>query len=194
VLIIADESAEPAWIAADLLAQAEHDVMAVPLLVTPSTGLAQQVNEEIDRQLFQLDTREIARQSLERKGCIILVDTFEQAVEFSNLKAPEHLEPLVEDPEPYIPKLRNYGTLFIGNYAAEVLGDYSSGLNHTLPTGRAARYTGGLSVRDFVKIQTTMRTNEKGITHIGADAFQMAQLEGLSAHANAVNLRMNWSK
>lgn len=194
VLIIADESAEPAWIAADLLAQAEHDVMAVPLLVTPSKELALQVNEEIHRQLSQLDTREIARQSLEKNGGIIIVETIDQAVEFSNQKSPEHLELHVKDPEPYIPKLKNYGTLFIGNYTAEVLGDYSSGLNHTLPTGRAARYTGGLSVRDFVKIQTTLRTNKKGIIHIGADALQMAQLEGLSAHANAVDVRINKDK
>jgi histidinol dehydrogenase len=190
VLIIADESAEPAWIAADLLAQAEHDVMAVPLLVTPSKELALQVNEEIHRQLSQLDTREIARQSLEKNGGIIIVETIDQAVEFSNQKSPEHLELHMKNPEPYIPKLRNYGTLFIGNYAAEVLGDYSSGLNHTLPTGRAARYTGGLSVRDFVKIQTTLRTNQEGTSQIGEDALKIAQVEGLSAHANAVDLRM----
>jgi sulfopropanediol 3-dehydrogenase len=191
VLIIADKSAEPAWIAADLLAQAEHDIMAVPLLVTSSKELAQQVNEEIDCQLSQLDTREIARQSLEKNGCTILVETLEQAVEFSNIKAPEHLELQVEDPEPYILKLRNYGTLFIGNYAAEVLGDYSSGLNHTLPTGRATRYTGGLSVRDFVKIQTTLRADKKGMSLIGKDALQIARMEGLSAHANTVSLRIN---
>ena len=194
VLIIADDTADPAWTAADLLAQAEHDIMAVSILVTPSLAFAEKVNEEIDRQLNGLDTRDIARQALERNSYILLVETLSQAVEFSNLKAPEHLELQVENPGLYIPALKNYGTLFIGNYAAEVLGDYSSGLNHTLPTGGAARYTGGLSIRDFVKVQTTLRTNQEGIAQIGAEASRLARLEGLSAHANAVALRMNRGK
>ncbi len=194
VLIIADDTADPAWTAADLLAQAEHDIMAVSILVTPSLAFAEKVNEEIDRQLNGLDTRDIARQALERNSYILLVETLSQAVEFSNLKAPEHLELQVENPGLYIPALKNYGTLFIGNYAAEVLGDYSSGLNHTLPTGGAARYTGGLSIRDFVKVQTTLRTNQEGIAQIGAEAWRLARLEGLSAHANAVALRMNRGK
>jgi histidinol dehydrogenase len=189
VMIIADQSSEPAWIAADLLAQAEHDPLAEALLITPSVELARQVKEAVELQLQKLDTRDIAEQSLQRNGRIILVDTLEQAVDLANRKAPEHLELHLETPDAVIDKLKNYGTLFIGKYAAEVLGDYSSGLNHTLPTAGAARYTGGLSVRDFVKIQTTLRTTEEGTLQIGRDALRLARLEGLSAHANAVDLR-----
>lgn len=189
VMIIADDSANPQWAAADLLAQAEHDIMAVPLLVTFSTSLAQKVNEAIEGQLKNLDTRQIARQSLDKNGCIILVETLDQAIDFANQKAPEHLELHLEEPEAYIEKFKSYGTLFIGPYAAEVLGDYTSGLNHTLPTGGAARYTGGLSVRDFVKVLTTLRATKEGVFRIGEEARRLAQLEGLSAHAGAVELR-----
>lgn len=191
VMIIADDSAKPSWIAADLLAQAEHDTNAVPLLITGSPELAQKVQKALETQLDQLqgDNRTIAQESLNSNGKIVLVETLDQAIAYANRKAPEHLELHLLDAEAYVDRFHSYGTLFIGSYAAEVLGDYSSGLNHTLPTSRAARYTGGLSVRDFVKVLTTLRTTAKGIASIGDAAFGLAQLEGLSAHANAVKIR-----
>lgn len=190
VMILADDGADPEWIAADLLAQAEHDPLAVPVLVTLSADLGRKVYDAVNRQLMQLDTREIAEQSLERNGVIILVDTLEEAIEFANRRAPEHLELHLREAEAVAKRLTSYGTLFIGEHSAEVLGDYSSGLNHTLPTAGAARYTGGLSVRDFVKVLTTLRTTEEGVVRIGKDAERMARLEGLSAHANAIALRL----
>lgn len=192
VMIIADDSAQPSWIAADLLAQAEHDTHAVPVLVTPFPDLAKRVQKALDAQWDRLEyeNRLIAAESLKKNGKIILVDTMDQALAFANRMAPEHLELHVNAAETYTDRLHNYGTLFIGAYAAEVLGDYSSGLNHTLPTDRAARYSGGLSVRDFVKVPTTLRVTKRGITAIGDTAFRLARLEGLNAHAAAVKLRM----
>lgn len=192
LLVIADESADPAWIAADLLAQAEHDVQAVPLLVTPAKKLGRAVNAEIDRQLPLLASSDIAAASIEKNGSIILVEDLDQAVEFANRKAPEHLELHLRQAQSFSKKCRNYGSLFIGKQAAEVLGDYSSGINHTLPTARAARYTGGLSVLNFVKVLTTLRVMEGPGIDPGdtrSDARLMAQLEGLCAHANAITIR-----
>jgi len=190
VMVIADESANPQWVAADLLAQAEHDIMASAILVTPSLPLAKQVINAVNSQLSRLETRTIAEKSIESNGVVVLVDSIEEAIELANRKAPEHLEIQIKDAETVIGKLKSYGTLFIGNYAAEVLGDYTSGLNHTLPTGGAARYTGGLSVRDFVKVLTTLRVTEKGIDSIGKHTFNLAGLEGLDGHAKAIETRM----
>jgi len=193
VMIIADAAADPAWIAADLLAQAEHDADAVSILVTPSIELARQVQLEIKKQLTQLSTKEIAGRSIRDNGCIVLTETVAEAVAFADGKAPEHLELQVAEPQDYVPLLRNYGSLFIGAYAAEVLGDYSSGLNHTLPTSGAARYTGGLSVRDFVKVLTTLETTAQGLKSIGKTAFVLAGIEGLHGHGEAVRRRMTES-
>jgi histidinol dehydrogenase len=191
VMIIADAKANPVWIAADLLAQAEHDTMAVPLLVTDTLQLAQKVQAEVKTQLNTLSTNKIARISLASNGRIILVETMAQAITLANKQAPEHLELHLEAADKYIPQLKHFGSLFIGGYAAEVLGDYSSGLNHTLPTGRAARYSSGLGVRDFVKISTTLKVNRKGIAKIGPAALAMAELEGLKGHVNATGIRLN---
>lgn len=190
VMIIADGDANPEWIAADLLAQAEHDPLAVPVLVTLSAELGRRVGEVVERQLALLDTREIAVQSLERNGIIVLVETLEDAIDYADSRAPEHLELHVREPEAIVDRFTSYGTLFIGSTAAEVFGDYSSGLNHTLPTSGAARYTGGLSVRDFVKVLTTLRATKEGVSLIGRDAGRLARLEGLSAHAEAADLRL----
>ncbi len=190
LLIIADDQANPEFIAADLLGQAEHDVDAVPILVTTSMELARSVNLELERQLSQLNTAEIARQSLDNNGRIVLVDSLGEAIEIANRKAPEHLELQVHNAELYVDRLRNYGSLFIGSYAAEALGDYSSGLNHTLPTNNAARYTGGLSVKDFLKFQTTLRVTAEGLSSIGPAAVQLGTMEGLQGHARSVGVRM----
>jgi len=190
VLILADESGDPEFIAADLLAQAEHDPEAKPILVTTSEKLADAVAEEVAIQLDRLATREIAGESVEKNGLIVLVDRFENAIQIANQMAPEHLELQCADPDAWIPKLKKYGSLFIGAYAAEVLGDYSSGLNHTLPTNAAARYAGGLSVRDFLKFQTTLRVTERGLKSIGPVAKFLAEMENLAGHAAAADVRL----
>lgn len=190
LLIIADESADAKFIAADLLGQAEHDVDALPILVTTSLKLANEVKHELQRQLVGLATGDIAQKSLDRNGKIILVDTLAEAITIANKKAPEHLELQVQNAEQYVDQLRNYGSLFIGHYAAEALGDYSSGLNHTLPTNSSARYTGGLSVRDFLKFPTTLRLTETGLESIGSTAVALGKLEGLMGHARSVKIRM----
>ena len=195
VLIIADESANPAWVAADLLAQAEHDIVAQPVLVTTSQDLANKVSEEIEKQLETLTTKETARKSVDTFGKIILVENLEQAAEVANRKAPEHLE-LAFDEGKERTKLEklvhNYGSLFIGHYSAEVLGDYAAGLNHTLPTSGSARFTGGLSVRMFLKTVTTLRAEEKksGTLRSSAAAGYLGDAEGLAGHARAARIRM----
>ena len=195
VLIIADESANPAWVAADLLAQAEHDVVAQPVLVTTSQDLANKVSEEIEKQLETLTTKETARKSVDTFGKIILVENMEQAAEVANRKAPEHLELALDEGKERtkLEKLvHNYGSLFIGHYSAEVLGDYAAGLNHTLPTSGSARFTGGLSVRMFLKTVTTLRAEEKksGTLRSSAAAGYLGDAEGLAGHARAARIRM----
>lgn len=189
VLIIADDSAQPEILAADLLAQAEHDADASAILVTPSTELAGKVQREVERQLAALKNRQTAAASIGQNGVIVLVDGLAEAVEIANHKAPEHLEVQLARPEEVVPHLKNFGALFVGEHAAEVLGDYSSGINHTLPTNSTARYRGGLSVLDFLKIQSTLRVSAEGFANIGPLAEQLAVTEGLGAHANAIAVR-----
>jgi histidinol dehydrogenase len=191
ILVLADDSADPAFVAADLLAQAEHDPDAVSVLVTTSASLADAVNAEVEAQAAELSTGELIGQALRGNGVLVVAESMDEAIEFANRKAPEHLQLLVARPEECIDKLRNYGTLFVGPYAAVALGDYSSGLNHTLPTNGAARYTGGLSVMDFLKVQTTLRVERDGLACIGPVARQLARTEGLAAHARSVDLRLN---
>lgn len=193
IMIIADDTASPEIVAADLLAQAEHDIHAVPVLVTTSVQVAQSVKKAVTTQLNTLKTCKIARKSLEN-GYIILVDRIDEAVECANRKAPEHVELQVAHPEKYCSKLRNYGSLFVGTFAAEALGDYSSGLNHTLPTNTAARYTGGLNVKDFLKFTTTLRVTKKGFNTIGPSAETMACIEGLAGHKKSIAMRNVFAK
>ncbi|MBO5137660.1 MAG: histidinol dehydrogenase [Spirochaetaceae bacterium] len=194
VFIIADSSANPEWVALDMLAQAEHDVDAQAILATTDKEFAAKVVCQLEALLKTLPTAEVAKTSLCRNGYIIIVDTLEQAAEIANRKAPEHLE-LALDKEPVLEKLsnrlRNYGSLFLGHGAAEVFGDYAAGLNHTLPTSTSARFTGGLSVRCFLKTVTTLRT-EKGEGQINSAtaAAIMGEAEGLFAHAEAARLRL----
>ncbi|MCQ2583837.1 MAG: histidinol dehydrogenase [Treponema sp.] len=195
VMIIADSSANPAWVAADLLAQAEHDIVAQPILVTPDEAFARKVSDQIENQLETLTTKTIARQSVDTYGKIIIVDNLEQAAEAANLKAPEHLELAMEAGEERskIESLvHNYGSLFIGHYSAEVLGDYAAGLNHTLPTSGAAKFTGGLSVRMFLKTVTTLRAeaDKAGTLRSSAAAGSLGDAEGLAGHARAARIRL----
>ena len=195
VFIIADKTAKPEWVAADLLAQAEHDVVAQPVMACDSEELAKAVAEQIEIQLEKLPTRETASQSIKNCGVIILCDNLEQAAEAANRKAPEHLELAMEEgaERDKIEKLvHNYGSLFIGHSSAEVFGDYAAGLNHTLPTSGSARFTGGLSVRVFLKTVTTLRTvpGSKGAVASATAAGHLGDAEGLAAHARAARIRL----
>lgn len=195
VFIIADKTANPVWVAADLLAQAEHDVVAQPVMATDSMELAEKVSKEIEKQLESLPTKATAEQSINTFGRIIVTENLEQAAELANKKAPEHLE-LALDPSLEREKIQslvhNYGSLFIGHGAAEVFGDYAAGLNHTLPTSGSARFTGGLSVRSFIKTVTTLRTDntKSGAKKSAESAGYLGDAEGLAAHAKAARLRL----
>jgi len=194
ILIIADDMANPEIIAMDLLAQAEHDIDAQPILVTTSEKLANNVRKVIPRYLNGLLTKNIAQISLEKNGMIILVDNINEAVAIANRKAPEHLELQVEKPGTIINQLKNYGSLFIGENSAEVLGDYSSGLNHTLPTNTTARYSGALGVFNFLKLQNTLNVTEEGLTTIGPTAETLAKAEGLEGHRKSIKMRTQKEK
>ena len=195
VFIIADKSANPAWVAADLLAQAEHDVVAQPVMATDSPELAKKVAEEIEKQLAVLETRATAEQSVNNCGRIIVCDNLDEAAAAANRKAPEHLELAMEDGserERIAELCHNYGSLFIGHTSAEVFGDYAAGLNHTLPTSGSARFTGGLSVRVFLKTVTTLRTipGSKGAIASATAAGNLGDAEGLAGHAKAARIRL----
>lgn len=198
VFIIADSSANPAWVAADLLAQAEHDPDAQAVLATPDRDLANAVAAQLEHQLETLETAETARTSLQRNGCIIITKDLEEATRLANRKAPEHLE-LALDEGPQLERLaamvHNYGSLFIGHGSAEVLGDYAAGLNHTLPTSTSARFSGGLSVRCFLKTVTTLRTapGSRGPVNSATVAGLLGDAEGLAAHARAARIRLETS-
>lgn len=195
VFIIADESANPEWVAADLLAQAEHDIVAQPVLALTDENLAKRVSEEIEKQLETLETANIARQSIDNYGRIIVCSSLEEAAELANKKAPEHLELALEAGavrDKIESLVHNYGSLFIGHGAAEVFGDYAAGLNHTLPTSGSARFTGGLSVRVFLKTVTTLRTDatKEGPVNSAKAAGILGDAEGLAGHARAARYRL----
>ncbi|MBR2385753.1 histidinol dehydrogenase, partial [bacterium] len=188
VLVVADETANPELISADILAQCEHDKDARGYLITTSKELAQNVQKSAIEQLETLSTKEIAKISFE-KSIAIIVDNIEEAIELSNLRAPEHLEVMIKDEKKYIDKFTNYGSLFIGNNCAEVFGDYCTGTNHVLPTNKVARYRGGLSVFDFIKIQTYQKISKKYGEELSKIASELAKTEGLMAHKLASDLR-----
>jgi len=191
ILILADESACPRLVAADLLAQAEHDSDAVCVLVTTSAELAKSVGEEVERQTAELGRTVMAGASLCGDLITVVAQSMDEAIDLVNKRSPEHLELQLADVGDRVDRLTNYGSLFVGPYSAVALGDYSGGLNHTLPTNRSARYTGGLSVMDFLKVQTTLRVERTGIESIGPTAQHLAELEGLAAHARSVEIRLN---
>ncbi len=195
VFILADDSADPSWVAADMLAQAEHDPDAQAVLATPSLLLAERVQKELSSQIQKLSSQENAKASLEKNGLIIITQNLEEALDIADRKAPEHLEFALEDTEQrarLVQKARNYGSLFIGHETAEVFGDYCAGLNHTLPTSGTARFTGGLSVRHFLKTVTTLRSeNKDAIQKTARNASIIGLSEGLEAHAKAAEIRLN---
>lgn len=190
VLVIADGSASPDLVAADLLAQAEHDAEARARALVPNREFAQRLAAALERRLSDLPTAEIARSSLDAGGVAIVYGEPGEARKIADTVAPEHLELQVADAESWVPFLRNYGSLFIGSRSAEALGDYSAGINHTLPTSGTARFTGGLSVRHFIKILTTLRCTEgEGFIRAREAAVALAQAEGLAAHGQSARAR-----
>ncbi len=188
LLVLADETADPKLIAADLLAQAEHDDDALPLLICTDIAVLSKVQEELDRQLQVLSTAETARRSL-TTGCAVLADSIEQAALLCNALAPEHVQLLTRQPFQLAKQLHHYGAMFIGDRAAEVFGDYGIGPNHTLPTGGAARCFGGLSVMNFLRIQTWLHVEQIPNALI-EDTAAFARLEGLEGHARAAEARL----
>ncbi len=189
ILIIADETANPAFVAADLLSQAEHDVLASSVLVTCSEVLAKEVQKELDKQIVMLDRFGIAQKSLENYGAIILTDTIDEAVKISNTIAPEHLELCVKEPFTIMPSIKNAAAIFLGNYSPEPLGDYFAGPNHTLPTVGTSRFFSPLGVYDFVKRQSVISYSQEAFREISDDVAVFARAEGLSAHARAIEIR-----
>lgn len=188
VMIIADETANAEFVSADMLAQCEHDLDARAFLICMSSDFANQVEEFAQKQLQSLSTKEIASKSFD-KSYAIVVKSLDEAVELANKKAPEHLELCFKNSKKMVDKFVNYGSLFIGNYSAEVYGDYCSGTNHVLPTNEVSKYSGGLSVFDFVKVQTYQIISKAGNKIISPIASQLAGKEGLSAHKLASDVR-----
>jgi histidinol dehydrogenase len=189
-LILADDSASPDRCAADLLAQAEHDMLATALLITTSSKLAKAVDKEVRRQLEGLDRSQIARRSLDERGKIIVVSDMEQAIELINIYAPEHVSLMVRDAPSYIERIRHAGAIFIGENSPGVLGDYVAGPSHVLPTGGTARFCSSLGVNDFLKITSIISLSDEDIAALGPAAVTIAIAEGLTAHARAAELRL----
>ncbi|MBO4360214.1 MAG: histidinol dehydrogenase [Eubacteriaceae bacterium] len=190
ILIIADGASDPAFVAADLLSQAEHDTLASAVLITDSFELAEKVSEEVDRQLGSLPRYDIASASVKNNGKIIVCDDIAQAVEVANDIAPEHLELCLDSPFDWLDRIRHAGSVFIGRYSPEPLGDYFSGANHTLPTSGTARFSSPLSVDDFVKkLQYTYYTRG-ALARVGDDIAAFARKEGLEAHARSIEIRL----
>jgi len=191
VLVIADKDNNPDWIAADLLAQAEHDTAAQSILMTNDEALALAVEEAVERQLRNLPRAQTAAASWRDFGAVILVEDFEAAIPLANRIAAEHLEIATADPEALLPKIRNAGSIFIGGYTPEVIGDYVGGCNHVLPTARSARFSSGLSVLDYMKRTSLLKLGPDQLRVLGPAAIEIARAEGLDAHAQSVAIRLN---
>ncbi|MBW7573732.1 histidinol dehydrogenase [Caproiciproducens faecalis] len=189
ILIIADETAKPEFLAADLMSQAEHDVLASAILLTTSEEIAEQTVAQIDRQMPGLSRKEIIARSLDRFGAIVVCESMEEAVAFSNELAPEHLEVCAANPMEYIGKIDNAGSVFLGNYSPEPLGDYFAGPNHVLPTSGTARFFSPLSVDSFIKKSSFIYYTESALKSAQKDIIQLAETEGLTAHANSIKVR-----
>ena len=189
ILIVADKSAKPSFLAADLMSQAEHDKMASAILLTTSETVARVTVKEIERQIKYLERQEIIERSLEDYGEIIVCENIEQAIKFANELAPEHLEMCVEEPLKYIGMIDNAGSVFLGNWSPEPLGDYYAGPNHVLPTSGTARFFSPLSVDSFIKKSSFIYYTQKELEKAKDDIINLAETEGLTAHANSIKVR-----
>ena len=190
ILVIADSTARPDFIAADLLSQAEHDTLASAILVTDSKATAKAVAAAVDEQLENLARKEVARESLARFGAIMIVPDLDAAIELSNRIAPEHLELQVKDPLAYLGLIRNAGAVFMGSFTPEPVGDYIAGPNHVLPTAGTARFSSALSVDNFIKKTSLIQYSKAALKREAKDIIRLAEIEGLDAHANSVKVRL----
>ncbi|USG68516.1 histidinol dehydrogenase [Brevibacillus ruminantium] len=191
IVVLADETANPRYVAADLLSQAEHDPMSAAVLVTPSQALAEATAREIERQLAELPRRSIATASLENFGAILLVKDLEEGFAVVNRLAPEHLEIMVENPFEQLGKVENAGAIFLGPYSSEPVGDYFAGTNHIIPTNGTARFSSPLSVDDFIKKSSVVSYSKQDLRKNGHKIVALAEQEGLQAHGRAIQERLN---
>ena len=189
ILVVADGKSNPRFVAADLLSQAEHDKMASAVLVTDSFEFAQAVSDELERQIPTLPRQEIARTSIDRNGKIIVADDLKKAIDIANEIAPEHLELCVDNPFDYLDQIRHAGSVFMGRYCPEALGDYYAGANHTLPTSGTARFSSPLSVDDFVKKTQYTYYTQEALSRVAEDVAYFAEQEGLTAHGRSATIR-----
>lgn len=189
ILIVADQSADPEYTAADMLSQAEHDMLASSIVITDCEALAKKVAIEAEKQLAKLPRQEIARASLDRNGLIVVAEDIMQAMHFANVSAPEHMELLTEQPFQLLPYVRHAGAVFLGAYSPEPLGDYFAGPDHILPTGGTARYYSCLNVETFMKRTSIISYTQPALQDVQQDIIRLAEAEGLQAHANAIRLR-----
>ena len=190
ILIIADSSGDPEFAAADLLSQAEHDVMASSILVTPDRELAEKVKAEVEKRLPGLSRYDMAKKSSDDFGIILVTESLDQAFELSNFFAPEHLELMIEEPLTHISKIRNAGAIFAGKYTPEAMGDYIAGPNHVLPTGRTARFSSALSVDKYIKKSSLIHYSKEALEKEADDVVILAGVEGLDGHAESVKVRV----
>ena len=191
VLVIADSSANPAWVAADLLAQTEHGGGAQGILVTTDPRLADAVEKEVDRQIALLPRAEITREGWDEFGAVITVQSLDEATALANRIASEHVELALDDPRPWVAKIRNAGAIFLGHHTPEAIGDYVGGSNHVLPTARSARFASGLGVLDFMKRTSLLGLDPSSLAALAEPAMTLAETEGLAAHGRSVAIRLN---
>ncbi len=190
IMIVADESANPAYCAADIVAQAEHDPLAAAVMATNSIGLAAEVGKAVEKQLKGLERRDIAAEAIQNQGLIAVVEDLDEAIELVNLYAPEHLSLMVKDADTYIERIRNAGCIFIGDSSTVVLGDYDAGPSHVLPTSATARFSSSLNILDFVKLINVVNVEKGALKKLAKAAATIARAEGLEAHARAVEKRL----
>jgi histidinol dehydrogenase len=191
ILLIADESANPDWLAMDLFSQAEHDELAQAILLTPSAALIDAVAASIERQLPAMPRRDTIAASLAGRGALIRVEDLDQACAIANRIAPEHLELAVAEPRELLPRLKHAGAIFLGHFSSEALGDYCAGPNHVLPTSRSARFSSPLGVYDFQKRSSIIEVSAQGAQTLGRIASVLAEGEGLQAHAKSAEFRVS---
>ncbi|MBA1339509.1 MAG: histidinol dehydrogenase [Pelagibacterales bacterium] len=194
VTIIADQTCNPEWVAADLIAQAEHDENAQSILITSNKNIIKKINFYITEQLKSLPKKKIATSSLKKFGFVVYAKSIRQITNIVNIISPEHLEICTHQPNKFIKKIYNAGSIFLGNYSPEALGDYLAGTNHVLPTAGSARFSSGLSVYDFIKRRSIIKITKSGIERLGASVINLAEYENLDGHAQSVKLRINRKK
>jgi histidinol dehydrogenase len=190
VLVVADKTATPAWIASDLISQAEHDEMASAILITASKALVNRVQDQIAKQLKSLDRAKIAKAAFANGGAIVVAKDMDECIELSNRYAPEHLVIATDDAEALSKNVRNAGAVFLGHYTPVAVGDYIAGPNHVLPTGGTARFFSPLGVEDFLKRTSFMRFEPPKLRELGPDVIRLAEIEGLGGHGRSVDLRL----